>query len=174
MANAVAIDSRRTWRGTAPVSPETAPSEHEQMHLPASTDPEFRMLSDTAIEDTVSPPRESRSGEVNITRMSVPLLIVIAVVTAAFSGAITASGVYWAFRLSNQESQAEMQADIRSIKEGMASREREDAANQRADAAEFKLQLQSFETTKQAVDSMRGVVQLLQIQMADLLKQQRR
>lgn len=62
MANAVAAD-RRTWRGTAPVSPEDGPSEPRQHELPEPTAPMFRRVTDPAVEDTVSPPRSTHARE---------------------------------------------------------------------------------------------------------------
>jgi len=115
----------------------------------------------------MSPERRS------VTHLSVPILIVIAAVVSAVSASITASGVYWMLRLSNQEAQYAMQADIRSIREGLSSQARVDEADKRAAAAELKSQMQSYESTKQSVDAMRGIVQLLQLQMAELLKQRK-
>lgn len=102
-----------------------------------------------------------------------PILIVIAMLVSGVTAAISASGVYWMLRLSNQEAQYQMQADIRSIREGLASQARVEEAEKRVAAAELKTQMQSFESTKQSVDAMRGIVQLLQLQMAELLKQRK-
>jgi len=124
-------------------------------------------LSPPGESDTMSPERRS------VTHLSVPILIVIAAVVSAVSASITASGVYWMLRLSNQEAQYAMQADIRSIREGLSSQARVDEADKRAAAAELKSQMQSYESTKQSVDAMRGIVQLLQLQMAELLKQRK-
>lgn len=104
-------------------------------------------------------------------RLSVPILIVIAAVVSSFTAAVSASGVYWMLRMSNQEAQYQMQADIRSIREGMAAQAQINEANQRTVAAERANERQSSDTTKQAVDSLRGVVQLLQLQVSDLVKQ---
>ncbi len=122
----------------------------------------------------MSPPREKTN---DATALTVPILIVIAIVCSCFTGALTAGGVYWSLRLESQTAQSEakvaqvaMQSDIRSIVERLDSQARVDAANKRADAAEADAQKQSYESTKAAVDSMRGVVQLLQLQVAELLK----
>lgn len=119
-------------------------------------------------EVTAVPSRGSRASDA--TSLSVPILVVIAVVVSSFTAAISASGVYWMMRLSNSEAQAQMQSDIRSISQRLDSQAAIDAANKRADAAENDSQKQSYESTKQAVDSMRGVVQLLQLQVAELIK----
>lgn len=162
--------AQSTTSGAVPLlRRDTTPSEPEQTHLPGPTAPLFRRQGEAAIEDTV--PRPPRVGDA--TQLSIPILIVIAMLVSGVTAAISASGVYWMLRLSNQEAQNQMQADIRSIREGLASRERENAEGRRADAAELKLQIQSFENTKQSVDAMRGIVQLLQLQMAELLKQRR-
>lgn len=116
----------------------------------------------------VPPARGARASDA--TNLSVPILVVIAVVVSSFTAAISASGVYWMMRLSNSEAQAQMQSDIRSISQRLDSQAAIDAANKRADAAENDSQKQSYESTKQAVDSMRGVVQLLQLQVAELIK----
>ena len=172
-----AVTNSRIWRGTAPCVAEDGPSEHEQMHLSVPTEPIFRLQMAAAVEDTVSPPRENRDGpgrrSNDVTQMSVSVLVVIAMAVSSFTAAISASGVYWMLRLSNQEAQSQMQSDIRSIVERMESQRQINEADKRADAAERDSQKRSDDSTKQAVDSLRGVVQLLQLQMADLLKQRR-
>lgn len=107
------------------------------------------------------------------TRLSVPILIVIAMLVSGVTASISASAVYWMLRLGAQESQYTMQADIRSIREGLQSQAKIDEADKRAAAAELKAQMQSYESTKQSVDAMRGIVQLLQLQVAELLKQRK-
>lgn len=121
-------------------------------------------------EDTPVPPRVATRWD-DASRLSVPILIVIAMVVSSFTAAVSASGVYWMLRMSNQEAQYQMQADIRSIREGMSAQTQIDEANERARAAERASERQSNEATKQAVDSLRGVVQLLQLQVSDLIKQ---
>jgi hypothetical protein len=120
----------------------------------------------------VSPPRPAARW-MDASQFSVPILIVIAMVVSSFTAAVSASGVYWMLRMSNQEAQYQMQADIRSIREGMAAQVKIDEANQRVSAAERAMESQSNETTKQAVDSLRGVVQLLQLQVSELVKQRK-
>lgn len=121
-------------------------------------------------EEVTAVPPARRAQDIAVSNLSVPFLIVIAVVVSTFTAAISASGVYWLMRLNQSEAQSQMQADIRSIREGMAAQRQIDDANKRADAAENDSQKQSYESTKQAVDSMRGVVQLLQLQVAELIK----
>ena len=116
-------------------------------------------------------PREGRSTD--LSTASIPLIMALAFVVSAVTAAVSASGVYWMLRLSNQESYSTMQADIRSIREGLASQAEIDKANKRADDAERDSQRQSYESTKQAVDSLRGTVQLLQLQVTELVKQRR-
>lgn len=169
----MAIEAVYTGRsGTAPCGAEDGPGKHEQHTLPVPTAPSFRRQGGPAIEDALSPPREGRRDD-DATKMSVPILIFIAMLVSSVTAAISASGVYWMLRLTSQEAQLQMQADIRSIREGLASKAREDAADQRATAAEIKLQMQSFDSTKEAVNTMRGIVQLMQLQMAELIKQRR-
>lgn len=171
MINAVAAN----WRGTAPCSAEDGPSEHESTKDPCPP----RHLSVvgrdgfTRTETDVSPPRHGRREDDDATKLSVPILIVIAMLVSGVTASISASGVYWMLRMSNREAQYEMQADIRSIREGLSSQARVDEADKRAAAAELKSQMQSYESTKQSVDAMRGIVQLLQLQMAELLKQRK-
>lgn len=120
-------------------------------------------------------PRDAQpdASLLNATQLSVPILIVIAMVVSAFTAAISASGVYWMMRLNTQESQYQMQSDLRDIKTRMETESKILEANERARAAERQSERQSAESTKQSVDTLRGAVQLMQMQVADLLKQRR-
>lgn len=169
MAITAVYDSRS---GTAPVvETNAAPSEHEHP-TPMPTAHLFRRQDDAPIEGTVAP-RDGKSTDVALPRLSVPILIVIAMMVSGVTAAVSASGVYWMLRLSNQQVDYQMQSDIRSIREGLASQSRIEEADKRADAAELKGLIQSYEGTKQSVDAMRGIVQLLQLQVAELLKQRK-
>lgn len=167
MHTAVCTDEWGRARGEA----DTPPAEHEHDQMSVPTIGPFRRDAGPAIEDTVSPPREHRSSDAS--RLSVPILIVIAMLVSSVTAAMSASAVYWMLRLGQSEAQSTIEADIRSIREGLAAQERIDAADKRAAAAELNSQIQSFESTKQSVDAMRGIVQLLQLQMAELLKQRK-
>src|SRR5687767_6920154 len=86
MANA---DSRTT-SGTVPLwRRDTAPSRPGQTHLPEPTEASFRREGGAAVEDTVSPPRSAsareRSSDVNITRLSVPLPVMVTVIGIALA-----------------------------------------------------------------------------------------
>ena len=127
-------------------------------------------LTEGEVADPMSPPRDKT---ISAAALSVPILIVIAMLVSAVTAAISASGVYWMTRLSNQEAQYQMQSDIRSISERLNSQAEIATANKRADTAERDSQIQSYESTKQAVDTLRGAVQLMQLQVGELLKQKR-
>jgi len=130
-------------------------------------------------ELAMSPPREPKA--VDAERLSFPLPMVLAMIACIAATAFAMGAMQYFFQSSDRASAAadrdivlHMQSDIRSISERMDSQAKIDDANKRADAAERANQVQSYENTKQAVDSMRGVVQLLQLQVAELLKQQKR
>ena len=71
----------------------------------------------SGVED-VSPPREGRSTDV--TKLNVPLPIVVALVGSIVTGVGSAAVAGWAFSAGIRESQAEMQSDIRDIRTSMA------------------------------------------------------
>jgi hypothetical protein len=155
--------------------------------MPAPTALEFRRVTDAAVEDAVSPPHEERRHEErrqdtssDASRLTFTLPMVLAMLVCIAGTAFGMGAMQYFFQTSDraaatatQEAVLKMQSDIRSISERIDSQSKIDEANKRADAAERSSQVQSYESTKQAVDSMRGVVQLLQLQVAELLKQKR-
>ncbi len=116
----------------------------------------------------MAPPREER--RVNADQLSFPLPMVLAMLTAIALTAFAVGGMQYVFTTNDREARFQMQSDIRSIVQRLDAQAQIDAANKRADAAESDANKQSYESTKAAVDSMRGVVQLLQLQVAELLK----
>ena len=123
----------------------------------------------------MSPPKA-----VDAQSLSFPLPMVLAMIACIAATAFAMGAMQYFFQTSDraatQEAQAavlKMQSDIRSISERIDSQAKIDDANKRADAAERSSQIQSFESTKQAVDTLRGTVQLMQLQVAELIKQKR-
>lgn len=89
---------------------DTAPSRNEQSRLPVPTAGSFRRVSDTAIEDTVSPPRDERTTDVTKVSMTLPMVAAI-VVTA-----LTVSGAQYLAQSGQRAAQAQMASDIRDIR----------------------------------------------------------
>ena len=127
----------------------------------------------------MSPPRDAKAVEIERLVFTLPMVLALVGAVAVGAFAMGAMQYFWQHSDQAQATEAQqavlkMQSDIRSISERIDSQAKIDDANKRADAAERATQVQSYESTKQAVDSMRGVVQLLQLQVAELIKQQKR
>lgn len=79
MHTAVCTDEWGRARGEA----DTPPAEHEHDQMSVPTIGPFRRDAGPAVEDTVSPPREHRSTDVSITKVSVPLPMQAAIIAVA-------------------------------------------------------------------------------------------
>lgn len=69
--------------GTAPCVAEDGPSEHEPSILARAHHAVFRRKGGTAVEDTVTPPREARSTD--LTRGYVPMPFIVGIVSIALA-----------------------------------------------------------------------------------------
>lgn len=99
------------------VSRDTAPSEHEHDDARAHH-ADFRRVTDTAIEDTVSPPRDATNASkpIDASRLSFSmqmLIMVVGVVSAAY-------GAAWQAQSGLRDSMAVLQSDMRDIRTQMA------------------------------------------------------
>lgn len=128
----------------------------------------MRDLSGVAVYDSEIPstdserddvgPREVRSTDVS--KLSFPLQIVIAIVVSA----ISASATMWAVQARTTAAQSSMQSDIRDILTRMEGASKLDEAGRR---------LQDMQTTQmnESINDLKRQTQLLQLQYADLSKQ---
>ena len=130
-------------------------------------------------ETLMSPSREEKATDAS--RLSFPLPMVLILIGSIAVTSFGVGAMQYVFTSSDRaaaqadrDAMLKMQSDIRSISERMDSQAKIDDANKRADAAERASQISSYESTKQAVDTLRGTVQLMQLQLAELLKQQKR
>ena len=145
-----------TTSGAVPLwARDTAPCEPGQTDLPVPTAPLFRRVTDTAVEDTVSPPREARSTDASKLTFPVQMMIAAILMTATIIGAVY--GLTGGIR----ESQAQMQSDIRDMRTRMELQAEIDRARNEARGVEQK-------ATNAAVDDLRRLTQLLQIQYNEL------
>lgn len=143
----------RFWSGTVPLwRRDTAPCDHESTNDPCPPRPLSAVGRDgfTRTEPEVSRIQREGAGRrefpsPDASKLSVPILIVIAMVVSSVTAAFSASGVYWMLRLTTQQAQFEMQkaqiqmqSDIRSISERLEQniknqeREREAARDKAA------------------------------------------
>jgi hypothetical protein len=144
-------------------------------------------MENAATLDRLSLPEERvsmvapREKAVEVERLVFTLPMVLALAGAIALGAFSMGAMQYFWQHSDREDAAEaqkavlkMQSDIRSISERIDSQKEINDANKRADTAERASQIQSYESTKQSVDTMRSAVTLLQLQVAELIKQQKR
>jgi uncharacterized protein HemX len=118
--------------GTVPLwRRDTAPSEHESTNDPCPPGQLSAAGRDGFTEtepDVARTPREGAGRREwptsDATKLNLPILIVIALISGVTTAALSASGVYWMLRLTTQqqqfeirETQMQMQSDIRSISE---------------------------------------------------------
>ncbi len=103
----------------------------------------------------VATPREIRATDVS--KLSFPIQIVIAIVVSA----VSASGTIWMTQRGNEKEQAAMRSDIRDVLTRMQGQSDLDAANRR---------LQELQTNqmKESIDELRRQTQLLEIQYRQL------
>lgn len=157
MTNAAVYSNE--WEG-ARGETNTLPSEHEHDEMSVPTASYFRRESAPSIEAEVSPTREGRATDASRLTFPVQMMIGAIVMTVTIVGGIR----YYADELD--KSISAQASDLRDIRTRMEMQTQVDIARNEARIAEMKSQ-------NEAINDLRRITQMLQIQYSELSKKVR-